>query len=109
MQKYKDIPPIKAEIDYLDENESEIYCVGDWISAKIDGKMVPVRIKSIRHDGIIVSNSPDIDYPLSSAETLLQKLYNILSSGKELFLYEGSSLCSICNFTYRVGQCNSPP
>ena len=54
------IPPIKAEIDYLDENESEIYCVGDWISAKIDGKMVPVRIKSIRHDGNRVGqcNSP---------------------------------------------------
>ena len=93
MQKYKDIPPIKAEIDYLDENESEIYCVGDWISAKIDGKMVPVRIKSIRHDGIIVSNSPDIDYPLSSAETLLQKLYNILSSGKESFCTK-AALCA---------------
>ena len=38
------IPPIKAEIDYLDENESEIYCVGDWISAKIDGKMVPAGV-----------------------------------------------------------------
>ena len=80
------IPPIKAEIDYLDENESEIYCVGDWISAKIDGKMVPVRIKSIRHDGIIVSNSPDIDYPLSSAETLLQKLYTFFHQGRSCFV-----------------------
>ena len=87
------IPPIKAEIDYLDKNESEIYCVGDWVSARIDGKMVPVRIKSIRHDGIIVSNSPDIDYPLSSAETLLQKLYNILSSGKESFCTK-AALCA---------------
>jgi hypothetical protein len=93
MQMNKDIPPIKAEIDYLDKNESEIYCVGDWISAKIDGKMVPVRIKSISHDGIIVSNSPNIDYPLSSAEALLQKLYNLLSSGKELFCTK-TALCA---------------
>lgn len=25
----KTIPPIKAEVDYLDKNEHEIYCIGD--------------------------------------------------------------------------------
>lgn len=87
------IPSIKAEIDYLDKNKEEIYCVGDWIYVKIDREMIPVRIKSIRHDGIIVSNSPHIDYPLSNADELLAKLYNLLSSGKEL-LCTKTALCA---------------
>ena len=89
----KNIPPIKAEIDYLDKNEREIYCVGDWVCAKIEGNMIPVRIKSIHHDGIIVSNSQLIDYSLSSTDTILQKLYNLLTSGKDLFCTK-ASLCA---------------
>lgn len=89
----KNILPIKAEIDYLDKNEREIYCIGDWVYAKIKGEMIPVRIKSIHHDGIIVSNSPLIDYSLCSTDTILQKLYNLLTSGRDFFCTK-ASLCA---------------
>ena len=38
MQKYKDIPPIKAEIDYLDENVLVIGLVQRWT-----GKWFPLE------------------------------------------------------------------
>ena len=51
------IPPINAELDFLDKNKHGIFCVSDWVQTPIDGKITPVRIKAIHHDGIIVSNS----------------------------------------------------
>ena len=79
------IPPIKAEIDYLDKNEKEIYCVGDWVQTRIEGKPTPVRIVSIRHDGTTVSNSPYFDGSTLSAEKILSNLYSLLTASKDLF------------------------
>ena len=33
------ILPIKAEIDYLNKNEHQIYCVGNWVQTRIEGVM----------------------------------------------------------------------
>lgn len=79
------IPPIKAEIDFLDRNEREIYCVGDWVQTRIEGKPTPVRLVSIRHDGATVSNSPDFEGSILSAEKILSNLYSLLTTSKDLF------------------------
>lgn len=79
------IPPIKAEIDYLDKNEREIYCVGDWVQTRIEGELTPVRFVSIRHDGATVSNSPYYVGTILSAEKILSNLYSLLNTGKDLF------------------------
>ena len=79
------IPPIKAEIDYLDKNEREIYCVGDWVQTRIEGKPTPVRFVSIRHDGATVSNSPFFEGSILSAEKILSNLYSLLTTSKGLF------------------------
>lgn len=79
------IPPIKSEIDYLDRNEREIYCVGNWVQVRVDGKMIPVKIVSIRHDGITVSNNQNIDYTVLHSNKILENLYLLLSSGKEMY------------------------
>lgn len=79
------IPPIKAEIDYLNKNEHEIYCVGDWVQKRIGSKMLPVRLTAIRHDGAIVSNSPYFDGTILNTEKVLSNLHLLLSSGKELY------------------------
>ena len=79
------IVPIKAEIDYLEKNEREIYCVGDWVQVSVDGKMIPVKIVSIRHDGITVSNNQNIDYTVLHSNKILENLYLLLSSGKEIY------------------------
>ena len=79
------IPPIKAEIDYLDKNEREIDCVGDWVQTRIEGKLTPVRFVSIRHDGATVSNSPYYVGTILSAEKILSNLYSLLNTGKDLF------------------------
>lgn len=79
------IPPIKAEIDYLDKNEREIYCVGDWVQTRIEGKPTPVRFVSIRHDGATVSSSPFFEGSILSAEKILSNLYSLLTTSKGLF------------------------
>lgn len=88
----KAIPSIKAELDYLDKNKHEIYCVGDWVQTSIEGKMTPVRIKSIHDDGIVVSNSRDIDYGLLDANKILENLYKALSKSKYIYSTK-SALC----------------
>ncbi len=76
------ILPIKAEIDYLNKNEHQIYCVGNWVQTRIEGEMTPVRITSIRHDGATVSTSPYFDGSILSVEKILSNLYNLLSESK---------------------------
>ena len=46
----KTIPPIKAEIDYLDKNEHEIYCIGDWVQKRIGDKMLPVSYTAVTRE-----------------------------------------------------------
>lgn len=79
------IPPIKAELDYLEKNKREVFCVGDWVQTQIEGKPTPVRLVSIRHDGVLVSNSPFSDVAVLSAEKILFNLHSLLSCGKEVF------------------------
>ena len=79
------IPPIKAEIDYLEENKREIFCVGDGVQTSIESKVTPVRLTSIRHDGATVSNSPYFDGNTLNAEKILSNLHLLLSTSKELF------------------------
>jgi len=79
------IPPINEEIDYLNKNEHEIYCVGDWVQKRIGCKMLPVRFTAIRHDGAIVSNSQYFDGKILDAEKVLSNLHLLLSSSKELY------------------------
>jgi len=81
----KGIPPIKAEMDFLDKNERENYCIADWIQVRIDGKMTPVRIVAIRHDGLVVSNSPYVKGSPLDDEQILSNLYTLLLSGKNTF------------------------
>lgn len=88
----KEIPSIKTELDYLDKNKQEIYCVGDWVQTSIEGRMTPVRIKSIHDDGVIVSNSHDLDYGLLDVNKILENLYNALSKTKDIYSTK-SALC----------------
>lgn len=88
----KGIPSIKAEIDYLEKNKHEVYCVGDWVQTPIEGKMTPVRIMSIHDDEIVVSTSRDIDYRLLDANQILENLYNALSKSKDIYSTK-SALC----------------
>ncbi len=85
------IPSINAELDYLDKNKHEIYCVSDWVQTPIDGKMTPVRIKSIHHDGVIVSNS-SINSKILNVDKILENLYTILSESKYAYSTK-SALC----------------
>ena len=85
------IPSINAELDYLDKNKHEIYCVSDWVQTPIDGKMTPVRIKAIHHDGIIVSNS-SINSKVLNVDKILENLYTILSGSKDAYSTK-SALC----------------
>lgn len=86
------IPSIKKELDFLDNNKHEIYCVSDWVQTPIEGKMTPVRIKAIHHDGIIVSNSSDIEYTVLGVKKILENLYTLLSKTKDNYSTK-SALC----------------
>lgn len=81
----KAIPSINAELNFLDKNKHEIYCVSDWVQTSIEGKMTPVRITAIHHDGAIVSNSSDINYKVLGVDKILENLYFILSKSKETY------------------------
>lgn len=70
-----------AEIKkYFDENKGEIYCVSDWVSVPVEGKQVPVKITSIHHDRVEVSSSKYAKLSLVDAESILNRLYSLLSS-----------------------------
>lgn len=77
------IPSINSEIDFLDKNNHEIYCVSDWVQTLIEGKMTPVRISAIHHDGIVVRNSSYNNSSTLSVDKILKNLYAILSSSKD--------------------------
>ena len=88
----KEIPSIKAELDFLDKNEHEIYCVADWVQTSIEGKMTSVRIISIHDDGIVVSTSKDRYYNLLNVNKILENLHTALSKSKEIYSTK-SALC----------------
>lgn len=88
----KKIPSIKSELDFLDKNKHEIYCVSDWVQTSIEGKMTPVRVTAIHHDGVVVSNSPDIKYKILDINKILENLYAILSKSKDTYSTK-SALC----------------
>lgn len=88
----KEIPSIKAELDFLDKNEHEVYCVADWVQTSIEGNMTPVRIISIHDDGIVVSNSRDRYYNLLDVNKILENLYAALSNSKDFYSTK-SALC----------------
>ena len=79
------IPTINEELDFLDKNKNEIYCVSDWVQTPIEGKMTPVRITAIRHDGAIVSNSSNSKSNLLGVDKILENLYEILSKSKNSY------------------------
>lgn len=86
------IPSINSEIDFLDKNNQEIYCVSDWVQTLIEGKMTPVRITAIHHDGIIVRNSSYNSHHTLGADKILENLYAILSKSKENY----STTAALC-------------
>ena len=86
------IPSIKSELDFLDKNKHEIYCVSDWVQTSIEGKMTPVRVTAIHHDGVVVSNSPDIKYNILDINKILENLYAVLSKSKDTYSTK-SALC----------------
>lgn len=88
----REIPSIKAELDFLDRNKHEIYCVSDWVQTSIEGKMTPVRIMSIYDDGIVVSTSKDRYYNLLDVNKILENLYDALSNSKNIYSTK-SALC----------------
>lgn len=88
----KEIPSIKAELEFLDKNKHEIYCVADWVQTSIEGKMTPVRIVSIHDDCIVVSNSRDRYYNLLDVNIILENLYTALSKSKNIYSTK-SALC----------------
>lgn len=81
----KEIPPIKAELDFLNKNEHEIFCVSDWVQTSIEGKMTPVRIMSIHDDDIVVSNLKDKYYNLLDVNKILENLHTALSISKKIY------------------------
>ncbi len=88
----KEIPSIKTELDFLDKNEHEIYCVADWVQTSVEGKMTPLRIISIHEDGVVVSNSRDRYYNLLDVNKILENLYAALSKSKDIYSTK-SALC----------------
>lgn len=88
----KQIPSINSEIDFLDKHNQEIYCVSDWVQTSIEGKMTPVRITAIHHDGIIVRNSSYNNNHTLGTDKILENLYAILSKSKENYSTK-SALC----------------
>lgn len=88
----KEIPSIKAELDFLDKNKHEIYCVSDWVQTSIEGKVTPVRIMSIHDDSILVSNSKDRYYKVLDIDKILDNLHKVLSISKDIYSTK-SALC----------------
>ena len=88
----KEIPSIKSELDFLDKNKHEIYCVSDWVQTSIKGEITPVRIVAIHDDGMVVSNSKDINCTPLDVNKILKNLYTILSKSKDTYSTK-SALC----------------
>lgn len=86
------IPSINSEIDFLDKNHQEVYCVSDWVQIPIEGKMTPVRITAIHHDDIIVRTSSYNNNHTLGVDKILENLYAILSKSKDNYSTK-SALC----------------
>lgn len=79
------IPSINEEIDFLNRNQHELYCISDWVQTRIQGKMIPVRITAIHHDGVTVRNSSYNNIDTLDINKILENLHAILSNAKNLY------------------------
>ena len=77
------IPPIKAIKDDIDTRRDEYYLVSDWVQTKLAERTIPVRVTSIRHNRISVSNSPYLEFSTVGQKEILENLYMLLSTAKK--------------------------